>query len=178
MEPPDLKAIFSEALDREPGPPRSAYLDEACRGDAALRAQVEELLGPRSSRTLPRRRRPAARQRPGPRAAGDARPKRRPRRAPAPTGRPGAAPRPRADAAGRRSPRPRRPARRPRRGPGDRIGPYKLLQQIGEGGMGTVYMAEQTEPVQPQGRPEGHQAGHGHAARSSPGSRPSGRRWR
>jgi eukaryotic-like serine/threonine-protein kinase len=28
------------------------------------------------------------------------------------------------------------------------IGPYKLLQQIGEGGMGTVYMAEQTEPVQ------------------------------
>jgi tetratricopeptide (TPR) repeat protein/serine/threonine protein kinase len=28
------------------------------------------------------------------------------------------------------------------------IGPYKLLQQIGEGGMGTVYMAEQTKPVQ------------------------------
>ncbi|HZZ27930.1 MAG TPA: tetratricopeptide repeat protein [Pirellulales bacterium] len=27
------------------------------------------------------------------------------------------------------------------------IGPYKLLQQIGEGGMGAVYMAEQTEPV-------------------------------
>jgi eukaryotic-like serine/threonine-protein kinase len=30
---------------------------------------------------------------------------------------------------------------------GTTIGPYKLLQQIGEGGMGTVYMAEQTEPV-------------------------------
>src|SRR5271170_1369423 len=28
------------------------------------------------------------------------------------------------------------------------IGPYKLLQQIGEGGMGTVFMAEQTHPVQ------------------------------
>jgi tetratricopeptide (TPR) repeat protein/serine/threonine protein kinase len=28
------------------------------------------------------------------------------------------------------------------------IGPYKLLQQIGEGGMGSVFMAEQTQPVQ------------------------------
>src|SRR5262245_25324250 len=28
--------------------------------------------------------------------------------------------------------------------PGAIIGPYKLLEQIGEGGMGTVYMAEQT----------------------------------
>ena len=31
--------------------------------------------------------------------------------------------------------------------PGNVIGPYKLLQQIGEGGMGTVFMAEQTKPV-------------------------------
>ncbi len=31
--------------------------------------------------------------------------------------------------------------------PGDRIGRYKLLQLIGEGGCGAVYMAEQQEPV-------------------------------
>src|SRR5262249_24948023 len=30
---------------------------------------------------------------------------------------------------------------------GTRIGPYKLLEQIGEGGMGIVWMAEQQEPV-------------------------------
>ena len=34
------------------------------------------------------------------------------------------------------------------RQPGSLIGPYKLLQEIGEGGFGVVYMAEQTEPVE------------------------------
>src|SRR5262245_19712750 len=31
--------------------------------------------------------------------------------------------------------------------PGALIGHYKLLEQIGEGGMGVVWMAQQTEPV-------------------------------
>src|SRR5262245_5126400 len=32
-------------------------------------------------------------------------------------------------------------------GPGSVIGPYKLLQQLGEGGFGVVYLAEQSAPV-------------------------------
>ncbi len=34
-----------------------------------------------------------------------------------------------------------------REGPGSRIGPYKLLHLIGEGGFGSVFMAEQSEPI-------------------------------
>src|SRR6266542_2055970 len=44
-------------------------------------------------------------------------------------------------------PRRETPVVKPSEQPGDRIGRYKLLQQIGEGGCGVVYMAEQEEPV-------------------------------
>ncbi len=44
-------------------------------------------------------------------------------------------------------PAPPEPAATPREKVGQRIGRYKLLQQIGEGGCGVVYMAAQEEPV-------------------------------
>src|SRR5262245_25521426 len=34
-----------------------------------------------------------------------------------------------------------------REGPGTVIGPYKLMKQIGEGGFGLVFVAEQQQPV-------------------------------
>ena len=36
-------------------------------------------------------------------------------------------------------------------------GKYALIKAIGEGGMGTVYMALQSEPIKPQGGDQTHQ---------------------
>jgi len=60
--------------------------------------------------------------------------------------------------------------------PGDRIGRYKLLQQIGEGGCGVVYMAEQEQPVRRRVALKVIKLGWT-PNRSSPASKPSGKRW-
>ena len=57
------------------------------------------------------------------------------------------------------------------------IGPYKLLEPIGEGGMGAVWMAEQNRPVQRLVALKLIKPGMDYR-QSWPGSRPSGRRWR
>src|SRR3954447_14679851 len=118
MDSPRLKTIFGEALVRPDGPERSAYLDEACRGDAGLRAQVETLLNDhgRIGQFLGTAAGSVHSAGDGPEdpPAGDI------ARAETPDtwGRAGSGP----GAEGR----------------GAIIGPYKLLQTLGEGGMGTV----------------------------------------
>jgi eukaryotic-like serine/threonine-protein kinase len=121
MESQNLKSVFNEALDRPAGAERAAYLDEACRDDPDLRAQVEGLLRDHDQVGHFLETSAAGRE---------------------------------AEAAGNSPPEPNgqyaadRPSTRPViEGPGTRIGTYKLLQKIGEGGMGVVYMAEQEKPV-------------------------------
>src|SRR5687768_5070092 len=96
------RTIFLAALERAPDQ-WPAFLDEACGGDAGLRARVDQLLH--------------AHQAMGSIHAGHA-----------------AASAATLDATLREA-------------PGTVIGSYKLLEQIGEGGFGVVFLADQTHPV-------------------------------
>jgi serine/threonine protein kinase len=102
-DPSRAKAIFLEAVEKYAPDHWPAFLNEACGGDAELKARVEQLLGAHQSL--------GGTQGSGGAAAAQS--------AAAPAG----------------------------EGPGTVIGAYKLLEQIGEGGFGVVFMAEQMLPV-------------------------------
>jgi serine/threonine protein kinase/tetratricopeptide (TPR) repeat protein len=111
-------AIFAEAVNL-PAVDRATFLDRACAGDAALRRRVEVLLQAHDAAHRSAEVAPDA----DATAAGGPPPDRT------------------VDAVARTL----RGA--PQEAPGQKIGHYKLLQKIGEGGCGVVYMAEQEEPV-------------------------------
>jgi len=112
-----LQEIFEHVIDLERAQ-REAYLASACGNDVALRAEIEALLRAHDG---------AAKFMASPTAGSLA----------------DSAPTADSSAAATLAP----PTAPIRESPGTRIGPYKLLQLIGEGGFGSVFMAEQEKPV-------------------------------
>ncbi len=123
-----IKTIFGEALDRQ-GPERAAYLEKACAGDPEMRRHIDDLLAA-AEKADPFLSEPTV----------DAPSIPEPPLAQPPL------PAPLSSAAVARPPRPGSGAPATEAA-GTRIGPYKLLQLIGEGGFGSVFMAEQEHPV-------------------------------
>ncbi len=140
VDPKRVHAVFLAAVEELDINERAAVLDRERRGDIALRQRVEALL---RAHDLPE----SVLDQPGgtdvPPGAAD------------PTARgeegPSGIAAERLDATRAHTPSPGdtdRPATRPfTEGTGTLIGPYKLREQIGEGGMGVVYLAEQEKPV-------------------------------
>ena len=118
-----VEALFEAARQLAGPAARRAFLDEACAGDASLRARVDALLSAQAdaekffSEIAPFGGTPPAGAEHPTTGAGSA-------GAEVPTDK-----------------------SLPAEGPGSRIDRYKLLQKIGEGGCGVVYMAEQEKPV-------------------------------
>jgi serine/threonine protein kinase/tetratricopeptide (TPR) repeat protein len=116
-----IEDVFHKARLLDP-PSRAGYLDEACGDDLDLRAEVESLLAHSENKTERIDLSPSGE---GFRAVFVD-------RSPEQAEEDG-------ETLVERGP--------PAEGPGTRIGSYKILQEIGEGGFGVVYMAEQQEPV-------------------------------
>jgi serine/threonine protein kinase len=121
-----VKAIFDEALEIASPVERAAYLDRACAGVPELRQKVEQLLKAFSD------------------AGGFLKLAAEEQDFFTTTASPPGIALAEADPDQQVDQAQAKPARER---PGSRLGRYKLLQKIGEGGMGVVFMAEQQEPV-------------------------------